>query len=138
MVALYGFLETGERQLFQTLLGASGVGARLALAMLSTYSAPRLSRALAEKDVGALVQVPGVGKKTAERLALELADRVQGLELGAGGAEPAAAGGAHEAVQALVSLGMSFQDADRAVRTALEEGTSTETAELIRTALAHK
>ncbi len=138
LVALYGFLETGERQLFQTLLGASGVGARLALAMLSTYSAPRLSRALAEKDVGALVQVPGVGKKTAERLALELADRVQGLELGAGGAEPAAAGGAHEAVQALVSLGMSFQDADRAVRTALEEGTSTETAELIRTALAHK
>ncbi len=136
LIALYGFLETGERELFETLLGASGVGARLALAMLSTFSATRLSRALAEKDVAALVQIPGVGKKTAERLALELADRVQDLELAPESAPPEAPGGAHKAVQALVALGMSFQDADQAVRSALEDGAPLETGELIRTALA--
>lgn len=118
--ALYGFLEPHERTLFLRLLGASGVGAKLALAMMSTFTARRLARALAEKDLTALVQVPGVGRKTAERLALELADKVQDLAVGpeGGGATPP---GAEEAVAALVALGMSFGDADRAVRAVLEE-----------------
>ncbi len=134
-LGLYGFLEVAERTLFQRLLGASGVGARLALAMLSTYPAPRLARALVEKDVGALVQVSGVGRKTAERLVLELSDRVKDLQLeGAAGAKPTE--GAQAAVQALMALGMSFQDADRAVRGVLEKGDPSDVDELVRLALA--
>ncbi len=135
LIALYGFLDSAERSLFQTLLGGSGVGARLALAMMSTYSAPRLARALAEKDVAALVQVPGVGKKTAEKLAVELADRVQHVG-GNEAAEAESAGVGYDAVQALMSLGMSFPDADRAVRAVLKDAGALETHDLIRRALA--
>ncbi len=133
-VALYGFLDAGERELFRRLLAATGVGAKLALSMLSSFSAPRLARALAEKDLTALTQVSGVGRKTAERLVLELSERVQDLAAAAGA--PGAPTGAEEAVAALMALGYTFTDADRAVRTVLEseEGLSTE--ELIRKALA--
>ncbi len=134
-VSLFGFLEAHERDLFRRLLTASGVGAKLALAMLSTYSARRLAQALAEKDLAALTQVTGVGKKKAERLALELADKVQDLALvpeGASEVPPALEG----AVSALVSLGYSFSDADRAVRKALAEGGDPDVEELIRKALA--
>ena len=126
-VTLYGFLEPFERELFRRLLGASGVGPKVALAMLSTYSARRLARALAEKDVNALKQVSGVGKKTAERIVLELADRVEDLAVGAGGSDGPGTGagagpGSQEAVGALVALGYSFVDADAAVRAALARG----------------
>jgi len=136
LVALFGFLDAGERRLFQTLIGVSGVGVKLALAMLSVYPAARLIRALIEKDVGALVQVPGVGRKTAERLSLELADRVQDLDIGGEVTPVGVPRGAQDAVQALVSLGMSFQDADRAVRRTLEDDPGLEMADLIRKALA--
>ncbi|MSR22197.1 MAG: Holliday junction branch migration protein RuvA [Gemmatimonadetes bacterium] len=133
--ALYGFLEVGERLLFQRLLGASGVGGKVALAMLSTYSAPRLARVLAERDVGALVQVPGIGKKKAEKLVVELADRVGDLPLD--GTEPlGTVGSAQAAVRALVALGMSFAEAEGAVRGVLEDGALTDTNELVRRALA--
>jgi Holliday junction DNA helicase RuvA len=134
-VALYGFLDADERRLFQALLGATGVGAKLALAMLSTYSAPRLVRALSERDLPALVQVPGVGKKTAERLVVELADRVEHLGI-EHDTMPAGGVGAHEAARALVALGMSFQDAERAVQEALEDGKGLAPDELVRRALA--
>jgi len=137
-VALYGFLDSGERRLFQTLLSASGVGAKLALAMLSTYPAPRLIRALAERDVAALVQVPGVGKKTAERLAIELGDRVQGLDIGPEATGVGRPEGVHEAVHALVALGMSFQDAESAVRLALEGADVMDSEDLLRKALAQR
>jgi Holliday junction DNA helicase RuvA len=134
-VALYGFLDADERRLFQALLGATGVGAKLALAMLSTYSASRLVRALSERDLPVLVQVPGVGKKTAERLVVELADRVEQLGIEQD-TTPAGSVGAHEAVRALVALGMAFQDAERAVRDALEDGKGLGPDELVRKALA--
>lgn len=138
-VSLYGFLDAGERTLFQRLLGASGVGPKVALAMLSTYSAPRLARALVEKDVAALQQVSGVGKKTAERIALELADRVADLTLPGDRTTGAdARPGAQEAVAALVALGYSFADADAAVRAVLAEGEVESADALIRRALAHK
>ena len=140
-VTLYGFMEPFERELFSRLLGASGGGPKVALAMLSTYSARRLVQALAEKDVNALKQVSGVGKKTAERIGLELADRVEDLARGAPG--PAGAGpgdgpGAQEAVAALVALGYSFVDADAAVRGALTQGEPESTDELVRRALAKR
>ncbi len=134
-VALYGFVDATERSLFQRLLTASGVGAKLALAMMSTYSAERLARALVEKDFAALQQVSGIGRKKAEKIALELADKVADLAV----VTPVAGGqaiGAQEAVQALVSLGYSFGDADQAVRAVLERGAPDTTEELIRRALA--
>lgn len=136
---LYGFREAGERELFLRLLSASGVGGRLALAMLSTFPYRRLARALAQKDVTALSQVPGVGRKTAERLALELAEKVQDLAVapaGGDGAEEEAAPATEEAVQALMALGYSFESADRAVRRAVEQDAPESTDELIRKALA--
>ena len=133
--ALFGFMEAHERELFKRLLTASGVGARLALAMLSTYSAPRLAQALAEKDLAALTQISGVGKKTAERISLELADKVQDLALvpdGAAAPSPVLEG----AVSALIALGYSFTEADSAVRAALDGGEELDTEALIRKALA--
>ena len=138
---LYGFLEPFERELFSRLLGASGVGAKVALAMLSTYSASRLAQALAEKDVNALKQVSGVGKKTAERIVLELADRVEDLVVEAAGPDGTGGGegpGAQEAVGALVALGYSFVDADAAVRHALADGETAGIDELVRRALAKR
>lgn len=136
-VALYGFLDAGERELFRRLLGATGVGAKLALAMLSTYDAPRLARALVEKDITALKQISGVGPKTAQRIALELADKVEDLAVtGAAGATgDSTAPGTQEAVSALVALGYSFGEADEAVRAVLEAGEVGSTDELIRRAL---
>ncbi len=136
LAALYGFLEPGERELFRLLLLASGVGSRLALQMLSTFRAPRLARAIAERDIAALVQVPGVGRKTAERLVLELEDRIKGLSLDGQPILPGPAGGPHAAVRALIALGMSFQEADRVVRAVLEEGLDLDAEALIRRALA--
>ncbi len=136
-VALYGFIDAHERALFQRLLTASGVGAKVALAMMSTYSAERLARALVEKDTVALQQISGIGKKKAEKIALDLADKVADLAiLTPTRADGGSAGEAQEAVQALVALGYSFGDADKAVRDVLESGASDTTEDLIRRALA--
>jgi Holliday junction DNA helicase RuvA len=131
---LYGFMSALERTLFQRLLTASGIGGKVALAMMSTFPAERLARAIVEKDTVALRQVPGIGKKTAEKLVVELSDRVADLAVSS---TPAGRdlGAAQEAVQALVSLGYSFGDADKAVRRALEAGPVGSTEELIRRAL---
>lgn len=133
---LYGFMEGHEREMFKRLLKASGVGGGLALAMLSTFSARRLARALAEKDLTALTQVSGVGKKKAERIVLELSEKVQDLALlPEGGVVPSAA--AEGAVSALMALGFSFTAADESVRSALEKSEGDlDTEELIRKALA--
>jgi Holliday junction DNA helicase RuvA len=133
--ALYGFLKRNEKELFKRLLTASGVGAKLALAMLSTYSASRLARALAERDLPALTQVSGVGKKTAERMALELSEKVRDLALATDSATEASPA-IEAAVSALVALGYSFGEADAAVREALRESPEQTAEELIRNALA--
>lgn len=141
LAALYGFMDALERTLFVRLIGASGVGGSMGLRMLSTYSAPRLVRVLAERDIPALVQVSGIGKKTAEKLVLELSDRVKDLAemaeaAGAGALEEGEVGLAQSAVQALVALGMPYAQADAAVRGALDDGEPTGADELIRRALA--
>jgi len=133
--SLYGFVEAHERTLFQRLLTASGVGAKVALSMMSTFSAERLARALVEKDHTALQQVSGIGRKKAEKIALELADRVADLAIVTPSA-PEQSSGAQEAVQALVALGYTFGDADQAVRAVLESGVPETTEDLIRMALA--
>jgi holliday junction DNA helicase RuvA len=136
--ALYGFVEEVERTLFRRLLGASGVGAKVALAMMSTYAVERLARALVEKDVVALQQVSGVGKKKAEKIALELSDKMEDLAIltPSGGSGARGGAGTQEAVKALVALGYTFADADQAVRAVLVEGVPDSTDALIRKALA--
>ena len=136
-IALYGFIDDQERSLFRRLLTASGVGAKVALAMMSTYSAGRLARALVEKDTVALQQVSGIGKKKAEKIALDLADKVADLAvLSTSSGEVGVSSGAEDAVQALIALGYSFVDADKAVREVLQEGALDSTDELVRRVLA--
>ena len=138
--ALYGFEDDGQRRFFQRLLGVSGVGPKLALALLSGLGAQRAAKAVQEKNVGLLASVSGIGKKTAERLALELADKV-GEFVSAAGAAPGApapvGGAAAAALKALERLGYSTADADRALRQALagDGGAQADTESLVRRAL---
>ncbi|HET7132294.1 MAG TPA: Holliday junction branch migration protein RuvA, partial [Gammaproteobacteria bacterium] len=120
---LFGFSTVFERRVFQRVLGAKGVGPALALGLLSTLTADRLIRALLDHDVVTLQSVPRVGRKKAEQLILDLADKLDDLQVSptTGGARPEGAG-AEDAIRALVSLGYSVPDAERAVRQALDDG----------------
>ncbi len=132
---LFGFLHDHERAIFARLLTASGVGPRLALALLSTLAPDRLVRAIDERDTAALRQVPGVGVKKAERLVLELQGKLDDLALAAAGPRPEGRA-ADEATSALVALGYSPAQATAAVRRALEENARLEGTDLIKAALA--
>jgi Holliday junction DNA helicase RuvA len=133
---LYGFSSARDRAVFRRLLAATGVGPSLALGMLSRFSADRLVRAIREKDVETLQSVPRVGRKKAQQLVLDLADKLDDLSGdGVFGSVPSAPGADH-AVRALVSLGVTPVDADKAVREALAAGGGTgDLAALIRVAL---
>jgi holliday junction DNA helicase RuvA len=112
-MTLYGFVDADSRDLFQTLLSVSGVGPRLAMATLAVHEAPALRRALADGDVTALTRVPGIGKRSAERMVLELRDKV-GLAAAVGA--PATNGHAVRGpvVEALVGLGFAVRQAEEA------------------------
>jgi len=134
---LFGFSTPFERRVFRRVLDAKGVGPALALGLLSTLSAERLVRAIREKDIATLQSVPRVGRKKAEQLVLDLADKLDGL----GGelvASPRPEGaGADDAIRALVSLGYTLAEAEKAVRAALDSnGRAQSATELIRNALA--
>jgi holliday junction DNA helicase RuvA len=133
---LFGFATVVEKRVFQRLLTASGIGPALALGMLSTLSADRLVRAIREKDVATLQGVPRVGRKKAERLILDLADKLDDVQGDIGGIARPDGAGADDAIRALVSLGYASVDAEKAVRSALDEGGRGLSApELIRRAL---
>ena len=135
---LYGFSDAFQRQVFQRVLDAKGVGPALAIGLLSALSAERLVRAIREKDVATLQGAPRVGRKKAEQLILDLAEKMDDLLPGdrrqATGdrTEP----GSEDAIRALVSLGYSPPDAERAVKSVLDEnGKGMSAADLIRRAL---
>lgn len=129
---LFGFVSAEEKTLFGALITVSGVGPRMALNILSGLPAAQLRDAIAAGNVGRLIAIPGVGKRTAERLVVDLQDRVRKLALAGA---PAADGGADaEAVSALVNLGYRPPEAERAVRAVTAAG-ATELAEVIRRAL---
>jgi Holliday junction DNA helicase RuvA len=133
---LFGFATVVEKRVFQRLLTASGIGPALALGMLSTLSADRLVRAIREKDLATLQGVPRVGRKKAERLILDLADKLDDVQGDVGGVPRRDGAGADDAIRALVSLGYASIDAEKAVRSALDEGGRGLSApELIRRAL---
>ena len=135
-VALYGFLREGERSLFRALQKVSGVGAKIALSVLSGVSVDEFARLVQGGDVAALTRIPGIGKKTAERMVVELRDRVDGL----GGGMPTTIGGAAGAVDpvaeasvALQALGYKPAEVTRLVRDAATPGDRAE--DIIRKAL---
>jgi len=133
---LYGFATPFERAVFRKLLLAKGVGPSLAVGMLSTLSAERLVRAIREKDLATLQHVPRVGRKKAEQMILDLADKLEQLSASRGGEKESGAATNADAVRALVSLGYAAPDAEKAVRAAAEtSGASPSTAELVRAAL---
>jgi Holliday junction DNA helicase RuvA len=135
-VALYGFLREAERAMFRNLLKVSGIGAKIALAVLSGVATDELSRLVHAGDVVALTKIPGIGKKTAERMVVELRDRVDavGVRLPVsvvGEAAPVDPVG--EATVALQQLGYKPVEASRLVQKAAAEGDTAEA--IIRKAL---
>lgn len=136
---LYGFASPHERAVFQKLLVAKGVGPALALGIMSALTSDRVIQAIREKDVTTLMRVPRVGRKKAEQLILDLADKMDSLGASApagGKAVPSASSVGSDATRALVSLGYTQLEADRAVKGALDAGSSTEISALVRAALA--
>ncbi len=133
-LSLFGFSTAEERRVFQRLITASGIGPKLALAILSALPAERVVRAIRERDLAVLVAVPGVGRKTAERLVVELADKTDDLMAEAGAPVTTAS---DAATKALIRLGYHAAQADDAVRRALAADGRRETADLVRAALAY-
>ncbi|MDD5330091.1 MAG: Holliday junction branch migration protein RuvA [Sulfuricella sp.] len=115
---LYGFAHHEERAAFRQLLKISGVGPKLALTILSGLSVAELSHVVAAQEVGRLTRIPGIGKKTAERLLLELRDKLPGGEAAAllAGAEAAPAAGRNDVLDALLALGYNEREASWAVK----------------------
>ena len=132
---LFGFNTATDRELFRLLLTASGVGPSLALNLLSALSPHRLVSSIRGRDVATLQRVPRVGKKTAERICIELGDKLKSWA-GDDGSAPAAGPVSGDAVRALVSLGYSEAEADRAVRSVLDRAANAGSAELVKLALA--
>ncbi|MBL0937439.1 MAG: Holliday junction branch migration protein RuvA [Gemmatimonadaceae bacterium] len=133
---LYGFLQPYERAVFQKLLVAKGVGPALALGILSALTPDRVVRALREKDVTTLMRVPRVGRKKAEQIILDLADKIDSV--GSGPANATGAGASpvgDDAVRALVALGYNQTEADRAVRAVMDSGSAREVSTVVRAAL---
>lgn len=135
--SLYGFLSGRERALFYRLMTVGKVGPRLAMALMSAYQAARLARGIAEKDSKLLSRVSGVGKKTAERIVLELSDKVNDLAMADDSLGPKTSQAA-EAVAALTALGYNFSEADTAVRDVLRTRDTDGTEELVRLVLAER
>ena len=135
---LYGFATIRERLLFRSLLKVNGVGAKLALTILSGSDVDDFARSVQEGDTASLTRLPGVGKKTAERLIVEMRDRLKEVS-GAMGLKPVEskaaklAGAKDEATEALVSLGYKLAEAEKMIRSLDSDGLSTE--ELIKLAL---
>ena len=134
-VSLYGFLREGERRLFREVQKVSGIGAKIALAVLSGVSVDDFARLVQAGDIAALTRIPGIGKKTAERMVVELRDRAADFP---GGGAPFAAGGVpadpqSEAVVALQQLGYKPAEAARMARDARADGD--DAAAIIRKAL---
>ena len=132
---LYAFATEGERRLFRSLIRVSGVGPKIALALLSGISVEAFSRCVVNEDVAALIRVPGIGRKTAERLVIEMRDRLTTPEATPGAVPPdtGAVSPETEAYGALIALGYRPAEATRLLKAAGPGTHSTE--ELIRRAL---
>lgn len=135
-LTVFGFTDDDEKALFELLQTASGVGPKLAQAMLAVLSPDRLRRAIADDDIKTLTAVPGIGQKGAQRIVLELRDRIGVVGDTASPASPAAAPWRDQVHQGLVGLGWSGKEADRAVEAvAPDAGATPDVGALLRAAL---
>ena len=154
ILRLYGFATRDERSLFEVFLGASGIGPKTAIAILSSIEVAAFATAILQGDLKTLTRIPGIGKKTAERLAVELRDKMKeyafagaapsgngakGAAAMGGGAPYIAGGTVREAVEALEALGCKPLVAERAVQKAVEIlGNEAAVPNLVREALKHR
>lgn len=130
-LALFGFVAETEKKLFELLIAVSGVGPRLALTLLSGVPAEDLLQALSAGDTRRLTLVPGIGKKTADRLALELQDKARKLAAPSAGGLPA-----EDVVSALVNFGYKKGDAERVVDSIARRGAPADFGQFLKAALA--
>lgn len=121
-LALYGFLSQEEKDLFERLIGVSGIGPKVALSALSTFSPAQLAQAVASQDTALIAKIPGVGKKTASRIVVELKGSLDDLGQSLFGAQASTAEvtGASRAVEDLLALGFTSDEAELALRGAPE------------------
>jgi len=135
-ISLYGFLSSREKHLFELLISASGVGPVLALKILSGMSVDDLVPAIRAGDLVRLTRIPGVGRKTAERMVVELRDKLAAMEAPEGARQPAAVTGtAGDVVSALLNLGYEQRAAEHAVERAGKNGAADSFEALLRAAL---
>jgi Holliday junction DNA helicase RuvA len=140
-LALFGFLTSGEKEIFEKLISVSGIGPTLAIKVLSGMATPDLTAAIRNGHVEQLVRIPGVGKKTAERIVLELKDKLEGIGEAGAPASIAPPGGSalsvieQDVMSALLNLGCNRAAAEAAVRKAKTSGTSAEFEPLFRKSL---
>ncbi len=131
--ALYGFLREEERALFRNLQKVSGIGARISLAVLSGVSTNEFARLVHDSDIAALTRIPGIGKKTAERIVVELRDRIDATSQAQPRAQGKPSSPQEEAIAALQQLGYKPMEAARLVKASAEDGDDAEA--IIRKAL---
>jgi holliday junction DNA helicase RuvA len=133
-LTLFGFADAEARELFRLLQTVSGIGPRLALAALAVLEPGQLRAALADSNIAVLTQVPGIGRKGAERLIIELRDKVTALPA-TSGAQPAGTGVRSSVIEALVGLGFAAKQAEQAVDGVLRENGGSDTSGVLRKAL---
>jgi len=127
-IALFGFIDRDEKRLFERLITVSGIGPKLGITVLSGIAAERLVAAIRSSDNASLVKIPGIGKKTAERVVLELKDKLDDLQGAAPETTPGFQGGpvVDDVLSALVNLGYKRDSAQRAIEAAIAKHESTE------------
>ena len=134
-LALFGFLTAMEQELFERLIAVSGVGPKVAISILSGIEAPELAAALRSSDIARLTRIPGVGKKTAERLVVELKDKMQDLPAAEAAVPASPSAATDDLVSALLHLGYSRPEAERGVERALRDHAGGRFEDLLRAAL---
>lgn len=120
-IALYGFLHVSEKQLFEKLIAVSGIGPKMAVTVLSGMAAEEMAGAIRANDIARLTRIPGIGKKTAERMVLELRDKLPATQEARAAAAPASAV-EEDVLSALVNLGYQRASAERALAAVIKNG----------------
>jgi Holliday junction DNA helicase RuvA len=136
LIALYGFLHPAEKHLFEKLITVSGIGPKLAITILSGMAADEMVGAIRSNDVGRLTRIPGIGKKTAERMVLELRDKLPAETVGEVAAAPAMSAVEEDVLSALMNLGYQRAAAERAVLAVTNNGRGGPFETMFREALA--
>ncbi|GAB4287830.1 MAG: Holliday junction branch migration protein RuvA [Ignavibacteriaceae bacterium] len=134
-ITLYGFFDEGEKEMFELLISVNGIGPRLALSLLSGIRTDELKNAIEKNDLGRIVAVPGIGRKTAERLVLELRSKVESVSTSGLSAEEFSI--KNQAVSALTTLGYNNKIADKVIRDVLSLKPQITLEDLIKEALAN-